>query len=43
VDEAHDITDKIERGLSEAVSGLEAIIHVEPENEAKAHGGIRVG
>ncbi len=34
VEEAHAITDRLERALAEAVPGAVAVIHVEPENEA---------
>lgn len=39
--EAHDICDRIERKLTEAVQGALITIHVEPENKAK-HSGILV-
>ncbi|WP_457633438.1 cation diffusion facilitator family transporter [Oceanithermus desulfurans] len=40
VEEAHAITDRLERALAEALPGAETVIHVEPESEAK-HGGFR--
>ncbi len=39
VAKAHDICDRIENALREAVSGARVTIHVEPENKAK-HAGI---
>lgn len=41
VSEAHDICDRIEAALREAVDGARITIHVEPENKAK-HSGIVV-
>jgi cation diffusion facilitator family transporter len=38
VTEAHDICDRIENGLREAISGARLSIHVEPENKAKRAG-----
>jgi len=43
VEAAHAITERLERALAEAVPGLTAVIHVEPESEAKTHPGIRIG
>ncbi|WP_293170467.1 cation diffusion facilitator family transporter, partial [Oceanithermus sp.] len=40
VERAHAITDRLERALEEALPGAEAVIHVEPESEAK-HGGFK--
>lgn len=40
VEEAHAITDRLERALETALPGSETVIHVEPESEAK-HGGWR--
>jgi cation diffusion facilitator family transporter len=40
VAEAHDICDRIESGLREAVSGARVSIHVEPESKAKQAGII---
>ncbi len=42
VEEAHAITDRLERALASEVPGLVTIIHVEPESEAKTHQGIRI-
>ncbi len=39
VAQAHEICDRIENALREAVSGARVTIHVEPENKAK-HSGI---
>lgn len=39
--DAHDICDRIERALKEAVEGALVTIHVEPENKAK-HNGVVV-
>lgn len=41
VRDAHDICDRIERALKEAVAGATVTIHVEPENKAK-HSGVVV-
>lgn len=38
VDAAHDICDRIEGAIREAVPGAHITIHVEPENKAKHHG-----
>lgn len=35
VAEAHDICDRVEAGIAEAVRGAEVLIHLEPEQEAK--------
>lgn len=40
VEDAHDICDRIERALKEAVEGALITIHVEPERKAKAHGVV---
>ncbi len=42
VEEAHDICDRIEAALSEAIDGMEVHIHVEPEGEAKTKGALRL-
>jgi len=42
VEQAHAITDRLEQALSAAIPGLTAVIHVEPENEAKNHPAIRM-
>ena len=42
VTKAHDICDRIENGLREAVPGARVTIHVEPESKAK-HAGIIMG
>ncbi len=41
VSQAHDICDRIENGLKEAMAGISVLIHVEPEHKVK-HGGIAV-
>lgn len=41
VSEAHDICDRIENGLKEALAGISVLIHVEPEHKVK-HGGFAV-
>jgi cation diffusion facilitator family transporter len=41
VSEAHDICDRIENGLKEAMAGISVLIHVEPEHKVK-HGGFAV-
>lgn len=41
VTDAHDICDRIERKLKEAIPGATVTIHIEPENKAK-HGGVVV-
>ncbi len=38
VEEAHAITDRLERALERAFPGAETVIHVEPESEAKRGG-----
>lgn len=38
--DAHEICDRIERALKEAVDGALITIHVEPESKAKAHGVV---
>jgi cation diffusion facilitator family transporter len=43
VNEAHAITERLERALSEAVPGSVTVIHVEPESEAKKHPKMRLG
>jgi len=43
VEQAHAITDRLEQALSAAIPGLTAVIHVEPESEAKNHPAIRIG
>ena len=43
VEQAHAITDRLEQALEKAVPGLVAVIHVEPESEAKNHPAIRIG
>ena len=40
VEEAHDICDRIEAALTEAIDGMEVHIHVEPEGEAKTKGAL---
>lgn len=40
VGNAHDICDRIERALTEAVEGALITIHVEPEHKAKSHGVV---
>ena len=40
VADAHDICDRIERALKEAVEGALITIHVEPEQKAKADGVV---
>ena len=40
VADAHDICDRIERALNEAVEGALITIHVEPEQKAKADGVV---
>ncbi len=35
---SHDICDRLETALTEAVQGAEVLIHVEPEGEAKQTG-----
>jgi cation diffusion facilitator family transporter len=40
VSEAHAICDRIEEALAEAVEGAEILIHIEPEGELKAKGGL---
>jgi len=39
VEEAHAITERLERALASALPGAETIIHVEPESEARNQGG----
>lgn len=41
VSDAHEICDRIERGVKQAFPGISVLIHVEPENKAK-HGGFAV-
>lgn len=41
VSQAHDICDRIENGLKEAMAGISVLIHVEPEHKVK-HGGFSV-
>lgn len=36
---SHEICDRLEAALTEAVQGAEVLIHVEPEEEAKQHAG----
>jgi divalent metal cation (Fe/Co/Zn/Cd) transporter len=38
---SHDICDRLEAALTEAVQGAEVLIHVEPEGEAK-HKGVPI-
>jgi len=40
VTEAHDICDRLENALTEAIEGAEVLIHVEPEGEAKSKGAL---
>jgi cation diffusion facilitator family transporter len=40
VAEAHDICDRLESALGEAIEGAEVLIHVEPEGEAKSKGAL---
>lgn len=40
---AHDICDRIEDALNAAIEGLEILIHVEPEGEAKSRGALTIG
>jgi len=37
VEQAHAITDRLERAIAESLPGAIAVIHVEPESEAKKH------
>lgn len=37
VDAAHEICDRLERAIAEAVEGATTVIHVEPEHKAKRH------
>ena len=39
---SHEICDRIEAALEQAIDGAEVVIHVEPESEAKARGALRV-
>lgn len=41
VSDAHEICDRIERGVKQKFPGMSVLIHVEPENKAK-HGGFAV-
>ena len=40
VETAHEICDRLEAALSEAIDGAEVLIHVEPEHKAKAKGAL---
>jgi divalent metal cation (Fe/Co/Zn/Cd) transporter len=40
VAKSHDICDRLEAALTEAVPGSEVVIHVEPEDQAKQSGGV---
>ncbi len=40
VTEAHDICDRLENALTEAIEVAEVLIHVEPEGEAKSKGAL---
>ena len=41
VSDAHEICDRIERGVKQKFPGMSVLIHVEPENKVK-HGGFAV-
>ncbi len=42
VEEAHDICDRLEVALGDAIDGAEVHIHVEPEGEAKTKGALKL-
>jgi cation diffusion facilitator family transporter len=39
---SHDICDRLEAALEQAIDGAQVVIHVEPDSEAKARGALQV-
>jgi cation diffusion facilitator family transporter len=42
VETSHEICDRLEAALEQAIDGAEVLIHVEPEHKAKSRGALRV-